>query len=181
MATTPTYGLRYPAITDPPNGAVQIQNAMTDTEAQLVRLDALIAPLPKGKVGEVKRGSSDAVGSTDTMMETVSVSVVAGRKYKISWSCIQSSSAAAGPPNPTVTLRSASGGSVTTAAAAIRSINIRAFNGTNEVCEFFATYDSLATETRTFGMSATSNSASITQTFQGGGGRVFLVEDIGLT
>jgi hypothetical protein len=113
-------------------------------------------------------------------METLTVALVTGRSYKISWTCLQNSSVAAGPSNATVNMRSASGASVTTASTLIRTANIRVFNGTTEVFEFFTVYDALATETRTFGISGMSNGAP-TQTFVGGSGRTLLVEDIGLT
>lgn len=134
-----------------------------------------------GKWGEVKRGTTDNIGSTETMMETLTVTVISGRKYKISWTVGQSSSIGAGPPNATVNIRSKSGGSVATTDTVIRSGNIRVFNGTTEIFEFFATYDAAVSETRTFGISSTSNGAGATQTFNGGNGRCLLIEDIGLT
>lgn len=41
MGTTPTYGLRYQELTDPPHGPDLGKNLATDVEAQIARLDAL--------------------------------------------------------------------------------------------------------------------------------------------
>lgn len=136
--------------------------------------------VPRGTVGITNRATTDAVSSTEVMMDTRSVSVVSGRRYKITFSCVQSSNLAAGPPNATVNIRSASGGSVTTSSGLIRAANIRVFSGTNELFEMTAVYVATATETRTFGVSATSNGGAATNTFQGGGGRLLLIEDIGI-
>lgn len=43
MPTTPTYGFRYPAITDPPNGSTLALNLATDVEAKFVASDAVTA------------------------------------------------------------------------------------------------------------------------------------------
>lgn len=43
MPTTPTYGFRYQALTDTPNGATLGQNLATDVEAKFVVVDAAAA------------------------------------------------------------------------------------------------------------------------------------------
>lgn len=46
MGATPIYGLRYLDNPDPPNIPLDGQNSMLDVEAQIVRLDAALAPVP---------------------------------------------------------------------------------------------------------------------------------------
>lgn len=41
MATTPTYGLRYPSLGDIPDGATEIQRLAEDVETQLIRMDTI--------------------------------------------------------------------------------------------------------------------------------------------
>lgn len=45
MATTPIYGLRYQELSDTPDGAALGQNLAEDIEAQLQRIDAILATL----------------------------------------------------------------------------------------------------------------------------------------
>lgn len=45
MATTPVYGIPYPALGDSPNGPSQMQALALEVEAELVRIDAAIAAI----------------------------------------------------------------------------------------------------------------------------------------
>lgn len=45
MPTTPTYGLPYPALTDPPDGPSQFEGLASAVEAELERIDADVATL----------------------------------------------------------------------------------------------------------------------------------------
>jgi len=70
MATTPTYGFHYPAQTDPPNGAAQIQQLATDVEAKFVTNDALIAQhIPQ---------FFEAATSADTILTTSTADLTGG-------------------------------------------------------------------------------------------------------
>ncbi len=43
MPTTPTYGLPYPSLSDPPNGPAQFQALADEVEVELTRIDARVA------------------------------------------------------------------------------------------------------------------------------------------
>lgn len=64
MPTTPKYGLRYPAATDPPNGPLQFQQLATDVEGQLALSYALYG---------ASANQSLPAGSTNLAMGTAAI------------------------------------------------------------------------------------------------------------
>lgn len=68
MPTTPKYGLRYPAATDPPNGPLNLQQLALDVEAQLALSYALYTPsaaqsLPTGTTTNLLMASAGITSS----------------------------------------------------------------------------------------------------------------------
>lgn len=60
--TTPTYGLRYAELVDPPDGAALGKNLADDVEAELERIDTAAADLDS-RVGELEGAWSDYGGT----------------------------------------------------------------------------------------------------------------------
>lgn len=144
-------------------------------------LQAQVNALPRGLLKTVRWAADVTIsGTAYTLMESLAVPVVAGRSYEVIWTCNQASSLAAGPPNADTGIVSAPN-AVTTSSAFIRQGSIRVYNATREVIELIETFDAVTTETRAFGIIATSNSSSATLTFYGGQGRFLSVKDVGLT
>ncbi|WP_414936614.1 hypothetical protein [Amycolatopsis sp. cmx-11-51] len=142
-------------------------------------LEYLGSSLPRGLVGEVKRGSPDNV-TAHVVLESVTVKVVAGRKYRVEWNANYAATAL-GPPNSSGWIRHASGNSITTNSTALRSFNLLVNPGTYQPLQVSNTYTATTTETRTFGVTATANSTGTPTLLLEGGGdrRALVVEDIG--
>lgn len=74
---TPTYGLRYPELVDPPDGAALGKNLADDVEAELVRVDASLADAQATAAGDVAACTLPAgVSGTVTATRRGAVSVV---------------------------------------------------------------------------------------------------------
>lgn len=75
MPSTPTYGLPYPALSDSPNGPVQIKALADEVEVELTRIDARIATdssLLSGFAPVAQTGSGAlAVGASLTVASLV--------------------------------------------------------------------------------------------------------------
>jgi hypothetical protein len=61
VPTTPIYGLPYPSLSDPPNGAAQIQALAEAVEAELSRIDATPAAVTATDAGSVSTTSATYV------------------------------------------------------------------------------------------------------------------------
>lgn len=61
MPTTPIYGLPYPSLSDPPNGAAQIQALAEAIEVELQRLDSVPAAVTASDAGSVSTASTSFV------------------------------------------------------------------------------------------------------------------------
>lgn len=142
-------------------------------------VEYLGSALPRGIIGETKRSSADKVVA-HTVLETVTVKLVAGRKYRVEWNANYASTAA-GPPNPNGWIRHAAGASITTSSPSLRDFAMLVDPTTYQSVYVFNTFTATATETRTFGITATPNSSGEPALLiEGGAGkRVLAVEDIG--
>lgn len=83
MPTTPTYALRYQGLADPPHGPNLGQNLAEDVEAQIARLDGLIAAVPK-LIAWQRRTTSTTPAATTTGVIRLNIPVVLGNMYRIS-------------------------------------------------------------------------------------------------
>lgn len=61
MPTTPIYGLPYPSLSDPPNGAAQIQALAEAVESELQRIDGTPAAVTASDAGSVSTTSATYV------------------------------------------------------------------------------------------------------------------------
>ena len=95
MPQTPIYSLRYPALTDQPNGPAQIGNLAADTEAGLVAVNgaasagvAAAAVVVGGK--RYVTGTALATTSSGTEIltatDTGAINYVNGQVYEVEWS-----------------------------------------------------------------------------------------------
>ncbi|MFD8496209.1 hypothetical protein [Amycolatopsis sp. NPDC059657] len=132
--------------------------------------------LPRGVIAEVKRSTTDIVNG-EVILERITASLSVGRKYKITWSTNVFADGL-GPPNGTANIRLATGSSVTTTSPSIKSADILKENTTAQVFEVMSTFTVGANGAYSLGTSPTAN-GNPSMTFPGGGGRVFLLEDIG--
>lgn len=74
MPTTPTYGFRYPAVTDPPNVPLHIQQLATDVEATVSGLRK--APVAYPRIAATGSGASGSfAGAANTQYTISSVTV----------------------------------------------------------------------------------------------------------
>lgn len=132
--------------------------------------------LPRGWVAEVKRTTTDNF-SNESLLERVSASLTAGRRYKASFTTNFYASGF-GPPNGNGDIRLAAGTSVSLSSPSIRSAGILKNNSTAQVFSIFTTFTIPTSGTYTVGVSANSNGEP-GMTFPGGSGRILLIEDIG--
>lgn len=97
MPTTPTYGLRYQALTDPPNGATLGQNLATDVEAQLVTTNANVATLLNQMNVFARKTANQTVNNSTTLVNDTHLSwaVVANAVYELDLHPVYSSSTVA--------------------------------------------------------------------------------------
>lgn len=77
MPSTPTYGLPYPSLSDPPNGPAQFQALADEVEVELTRVDARIAngeQLTAGFAAPTQTGSGTLnVGGTGATIMSVAI------------------------------------------------------------------------------------------------------------
>ena len=89
MPSTPTYAFPYPALSDSPNGPVEIQALALALETKIILMDAAVAAmasLPKGYIGSHKpTTTATSVGTTETVACVFSFNATAGRRYKCTW------------------------------------------------------------------------------------------------
>jgi len=101
MPTTPTYGLPYPQLSDPPDGPAQFQALADEVEVELTRVDARIAngeQLLAGFAAPTQTGSGTlSVGGTGATIMTVAIAdpgfsyyIIAGGS--IGWAVIAATS-----------------------------------------------------------------------------------------
>src|SRR5688572_18584145 len=101
MPTTPTYGLPYPQLSDPPDGPAQFQALADEVEVELTRVDARIASgeqLLAGFAAPTQTGSGTlSVGGTGATIMTVAIAdpgfsyyIIAGGS--IGWAVIAATS-----------------------------------------------------------------------------------------
>lgn len=110
--TTPTLGLPFPELTDPPDGAAQLQALAEAVEAELVAR-------AKGLVDRVQVGTSTDVGTTEVITDDITFTVEAGRAYKVTVVTPVLDNQATAAQTAVVTLRHAAGGSVSNSATLI--------------------------------------------------------------
>lgn len=94
MPQTPTYNLRYPALSDQPNGPVQLGNLAGDTETALTTVNA-VAVSAAAAAATVVGGNRYVTGTTLattssgteilTATGTGSFPVVNGQAYEVEW------------------------------------------------------------------------------------------------
>lgn len=119
--TTPIYGFRYPALTEPPNGPDQVKNLALDVEAKFAANDA------KGyALGLLAKNVYNADGvsgnQTEIVGDKVSFTFDPARSYEFEWQgCI---SATADRPYMCFAFRAANGATVTTGSPLVRSTNL---------------------------------------------------------
>ncbi|MEU3452191.1 hypothetical protein ABZ671_00910 [Micromonospora sp. NPDC006766] len=77
MGTTPTYGLRYQDVTDPPNGPLLGRNLAEDVEAQIKRIDAAKPPQSRRAYSVTTQTN---IGTADVASLTLS-----GMVFKAGW------------------------------------------------------------------------------------------------
>ncbi len=76
MPSTPTYGLPYPALSDPPNGPAQIQALAEEVETELTRIDATAdadQSLLTGLASPSQTGSGTLASGAQATIMTVSI------------------------------------------------------------------------------------------------------------
>jgi hypothetical protein len=76
MPTTPNFALRYPALSDSPNGPTQIANLALDTDTALTGLD--------GRLDAIDAGTANLYTAKYTR-STAQGGIVAGTNTKITW------------------------------------------------------------------------------------------------
>lgn len=144
-------------------------------------LQAQVNALPRGLVKIVRWPSDITIINTGAvLMESLSVAVVAGRTYRVTWHVNQAGSLAAGPPNGQGSVVTAPN-TVVAGSPLLRTSGIRVYNATQEVLTLTGYFDATVNETRAFGVTGNSGSSSASITFYGGQGRHLSVEDVGLT
>jgi hypothetical protein len=121
MPTTPTYGFRYPSVTDPPNVPLDIQNLAVDVEAKIAAMDAILGAVITNRfMGSSAPATLQVIGTSETIMdERVTFTAVSGHKYLIMHSA-DFAIASGGASTSTFRYRYASGASVTTAGTLIQ-------------------------------------------------------------
>jgi hypothetical protein len=92
--TTPVYAFPYPSLSDPPNGAAQMQSLATAVENKIVTLDAALtainsnsSPYSKGYVGGVTSIVDTNVTTTEAIIDSCTFTAVSGRRYEIIQDC----------------------------------------------------------------------------------------------
>ncbi len=113
--TTPTYGLPYLEPLDPPDIAGGLEALAEAVEGQVARLDAA-AP---GVMGSTPIGTSADVTTTEVITDTVTFVAEAGRAYRVSVMTPVLDNQATAGQTAIVTIRYASGPSVTNADALV--------------------------------------------------------------
>lgn len=86
MPSTPTYGLRYQSLTDPPDGATLGLNLATDVEAELVRIENQVnaGQTPGGRIATGKETTDSAnFTTTETSIVSVAAPLVNGATYRV--------------------------------------------------------------------------------------------------
>ncbi|MGW3992229.1 hypothetical protein ACWEF6_01960 [Amycolatopsis sp. NPDC004772] len=83
MPVTPTYGFRYPAVTDPPNVPLDMQELATDIEAKFVTVDATVAATKVLSNTPITANSSNTSGTTKVIWVSRTVSLVNGLNYRV--------------------------------------------------------------------------------------------------
>lgn len=77
MPTTPIYSFPYPALTDAPNGAAQIQALAEAVETEIDRIDGDIGALPDSviaELGETMQSVQTTTGTTTSLSYTETLS-----------------------------------------------------------------------------------------------------------
>lgn len=87
--TTPNYGFRYPSLVDPPNVPQDTQNLATDVDTALaaeassrLALAATQDASGRGRIGSCSYSTVGATVTTEVMLNTFTVTCVAGRRYR---------------------------------------------------------------------------------------------------
>lgn len=82
MSQTPTYGFRYPALSDAPNVPLWVQNLATDVEAKIQAMDASLALISQLPV-TIRKPSNQSVTSSTALVNDTSFawSVAANSVY----------------------------------------------------------------------------------------------------
>lgn len=80
MPITPTYGLPYPSLSDPPNGPAQFQDLAEEVEVELTRIDADVAgnestfnDIIRGFAPPTQTGSGSLSSAAQAIIMTVSI------------------------------------------------------------------------------------------------------------
>jgi len=95
---------------------------LTDVRARIAVLETAPAPTsgPLGWKGEVKRVATDAL-TAETVMETLSLALTTGRRYRVTWDFAYGTSTNAAPGAQCRIRISAAGGAVSTSSAVVAS------------------------------------------------------------
>lgn len=161
MATTPLYGLHYPALSDAPNVPQWVQDLAEDVEAQIERIDddfALTTVLPVW----IRKPSTESVTSSTSLQndDHFAFSVAANSVYALEGYVLYDGAQAANSPTSVGGLKSAFTGP---AAASMSWTN---FGGATEFAGDLATYNMVAQGLTTSRNVATQVTATATMSFQ---------------
>ena len=132
MANTPVYALPYQGLADAPNGPTLGQQLALAVEAELVRVDADIAALPRPILvasDYQTSGDTTVAISTAAVHQDITFTAVAGEVYTARW--IGSLSGTVATSEAFLDLRHAAGTSVTTASTAMGSHTLYHVNANN--------------------------------------------------
>lgn len=118
--TTPIYAFPYPSLSDPPNGAAQVQALATALENKIVTMDSALtainsasSPYSKGRVGGVAGNTDTPFTTTETVFISAQFTAVSGRRYKFTADFVYYQSAGTAGTNMYQRVRVISGGTPT--------------------------------------------------------------------
>ncbi len=155
---------------------------LTDVRARLVTLETAPAPTsgPLGYKGENKRTTVDSV-TTEAIMEVVTATLSAGRRYKATWDFNYDTNLGVGANFPILRIRrSLVGGSVGTSSTVVAAKNVNTV-AVQTPCTIVATFDVPSNGVYQVGTSAVRAGANPVAIRYAAGDttRILLVEDIG--
>lgn len=161
-------------------------NVDTDLNANMDKVD-LLGKNPVGVVGLIRRNTADAVTSaTNSMFETLTVNLKAGRWYRVLWAFRYNNSASAPPPSSTVQVHLKAGGTVAVGDPIICTGNVTTQNATNPRMTLDTLFDVPTDGSYTLGCSGNSGTGALTLNILASGGtdntgvsRILYVQDGG--
>lgn len=134
----------------------------------------------RGFIGELKRTTADlGIGATETFMEALTVTLVSGRRYRVSWDVVYDTSTN-GTPFPFVNIRYKAGSSVDATGTLIQGKNINAL-AVGASLTYIGTFVAPSSGLFTIGTSASRSTGTVNFRYTAGSTtRLLLIEDIGV-